>query len=74
MMQPERIDCTRAEFAKYTGVWPSPDVMGVCILSADGSYVEVEYVFTDDPYPPEKFLTRRDLKDIAELERLYHLN
>jgi hypothetical protein len=72
-MEPKRIECTRAQFAAYFGEWPSPDVIGVCVMCDDRKTVAVEYVFTDEPFERGKFLTRAVLKDIAELERLYKL-
>lgn len=71
-MEHERIECTRAQFADMWGVWPQPDAIGVCFVSPDGKSILKEYLFTDR-YPSPKFLTRNDLKDIAELERLYKL-
>lgn len=70
---PERINCTRAEFAERMGVWPDPSTIGVCIVAPDGKTILTEFVFTDKPYPPEKFLTRAALTEIAELERLHKL-
>lgn len=74
MRQPERIECTRAEFAERMGVWPDPDTIGVCVVAPDGRTIVTEFVFTDKAYPPEKFLTRTALTEIAELERLLKLN
>lgn len=74
MRQPERIECTRAEFAEQMGIWPDPSTIGVCIVAPDGRTIVTEFVFTDEPYPPEKFLTRAALTEIAELERLYKLS
>lgn len=66
MIEPERIECTRATFAKLTGRWPDPDVIGVCVVNQDRTRVEVEYVFIDDPVWAERYL-------VAELERIYKL-
>lgn len=74
-MDPERIECTRAQFADMWGVWPAPDAIGVCLLSADRTTIVKEYVFTEDLYVPGKFLVRlqREAQDVAELERMLRL-
>jgi hypothetical protein len=73
MEAPERIECTRAEFAEATGIWPCPDTIGVCIVSPDGKTILKEFLFTDEAYKPPQFLSRAVLREIAELERLYQL-
>jgi hypothetical protein len=65
--------CTRAEFAEQFGIWPCPDTIGTCFVSPDGRHIVKEFIFTDEPYKPAQFLSRKALKDIAELERLYKL-
>ena len=87
-MEPERIECTRAEFTAQFGLVPSRDVIGVCFVSADGTTLLCEYLFTDewDLGKPEAavwvnpdkhslgwYIPDKARADIADLERLLTL-
>lgn len=72
MRLPERIECTRAEYAIALGIWPDPDVIGICEVNEDRTEVVREYVFIDEPFKPKKFLRRKDLIEIGELYQLWY--